>query len=103
MGSGSRQYRISLGATQGQAKGIQDHQLAMIPIMQKQAEMQLEMQEKVFEQELEQTKQMNLLAMQLQPEPILMPAEVTETKPIEKKYLVYAALAVLAFFLLRKK
>ena len=103
MGSGSRQYRISLGATAGQAKAMQDHQLAMIPIMKEQTEMQLEMREKAFEQELEQTKQMNLLAMQLQPKPILVPAEVTETKPIEKKYLIYAGLAVLAYFLLRKK
>jgi len=109
MATGSRAYRVM----RGESKAIQEHQLAMLPIMQKQAEMEmelglkqaevgLELREKAFEQELVQTKQLNLLALQLQPEPVLMPAEVTETKPVEKKYLVYAALAVLAFFFLRK-
>ena len=65
--------------------------------------MQLEMRGEAFEQELEQTKQMSLLSLQLEPEPILLPADVTETKPVEKKYLIYAVLAILAFFFLRKK
>jgi len=99
MGSGDRAYRTLLG----EAKAIQEHQLAMIPIMQQQTEMQLEMRGEAFEQELEQTKKMSLLSLQLQPEPILMASEVTETKPVEKKYLVYAGLAALAYFLLRKK
>ena len=99
MGSGDRAYR----QMKGEAMAIQEHQLAMIPIMQQQTEMQLEMRKLTFEQELEQTEKLNLLAMQLQPEPILIPADVTETKPVEKKYFVYAALAALAFFLLRKK
>ena len=165
MGSGSTAYRIALG----EAMAIQEHQLAMIPIMQKQAEMELGLKEKVFAQELEQARQMNLLtvtseaqAMQeyqlamipvmqkqvemelelrektlaqeleqtrkigrfaaeleleqaekmgllatelqpemiTQPEPVIIPAEVTDTKPA-KKYLIYAALAALAYFFLR--
>jgi len=99
MGSGDRAYR----QMKGEAMAIQEHQLAMIPIMQQQTEMQLEMRKLTFEQELEQTEKLNLLAMQLQPEPILIPADVTETKPVEKKYLVYAALAALAYFFMRYK
>ncbi|MBA7518473.1 hypothetical protein ES705_10543 [subsurface metagenome] len=103
MGSGSRARRVAYGQLKGESMAIQEHQLAMLPITQKKAEMELELREKMFVQELEQTKQMNLLALQLQPEPIFMPAEVAETKPVTKNYLIYAALAALAFFLLRKK
>jgi len=86
----------------GEATAIQEHQLAMIPIMKEQTEMQLEMQEKAFEQELEQTKQMNLLSQQLLPGPVLVPAEKPVEKPAAANYLIYAGLAALAFFLLRK-
>lgn len=100
MGSGDRAYRTLLG----ESKAIQEHQLSMIPIMQQQTEMQLEMRAKAFEQELKQTKKMNLLALQLQPEPLILAGEltgeVTETKPAISK-LVYAGLAALAYFLLR--
>lgn len=97
MGSGDRAYRMALG----EALAIQEHQLAMIPIMQEQAEMELGVKEKVFELELEQTKQLSLLAQQLQPEPIFVAADVTETKPEASKYLVYAGFAALAYFFLR--
>lgn len=99
MGSGERQYRIALG----EAKAMQEHQLAMIPIMQEQSEIQLEIREKEFEQRIEQTKQMNLLSQQLQPAPILMPADVNQVEPGQKNYLIYAGIAILAFYLLRKK
>lgn len=99
MGSGARAYRTMMGESQA----IQEHQLAMIPIMKQQAEIQLEIQEKAFVQELEQTKRMNLLSQQLQPEPVLVPAKKAVTKPVTTNYLIYAGLAALAFFLLRKK
>lgn len=86
MGSGDRTYRTLAG----ESKAIQEHQLAMLPIMQQQ-----------FEQEFAQIEKLNLLALQLQPEPILVPSEVTETKPAASKYLVYAGLAALAYFFLR--
>lgn len=112
MGSGARAERMAYGQLLGESRAIQEHQLAMLPIMQKQAEMEmelglkqaevgLELREKAFVQELEQTKQLNLLSLQLQPEPILMPAEVAETKPKMANYLIYAGLAALAYFLLR--
>lgn len=101
-------YKIAYGQTIGQARAIQEHQLAMIPIMKEQAEMELSLREKQFAVEIEQVKQMNLLAQklkpapQLQPAPILIPAgdEVSE-KPATNDYLIYAGLAALAFFLLR--
>lgn len=96
MGSGNQRYR----ELKGEQLAIEEHQLSMIPIIQQQTEMQLKMREKAFEQEYEQTKKMNLLALQLQPEPILMPAE---TKPVVAKYSIsiIAGLAALAYFLLR--
>jgi len=98
MGSGGRAYRV----LSGESLAIQEHQLAMIPIMQQQTEMQLEMREKAFEQELEQTKKINLLAQQLQPEPVFVPrTAIAEPPPAKSKYLIYAGLAGLAYFLSR--
>lgn len=97
MGSGGRAYRT----LKGESLAIQEHQIAMIPIMQQQTEMQLEMREKAFELELEQTEKMNLLSMKLQPSPIYIPAETKLEKPMESKYLIYAGLAALAYFFLR--
>ena len=102
MGARSKAYNFQMALLEGESVKMQEHQLAMIPIMKEQAEVQLELKEKAFAQEIEQTRQINLLAQQLQPEPILMPAKVTETKPAGKEYLIYAGLAVLAFFFLRK-
>lgn len=108
MGSGARMERMAFGQTTGEAKAFQAHQLAMIPIMQQQSEMELEVLEKKFAMEIEQTKEMSLLSQQLQPEPILMPAQITSAAgPAEgpgSKNLVYAGLAILVYFLfLRKK
>lgn len=109
MGSGATAQSVAYGQASGEAMAIQEHQLAMIPIMQEQTEMQLELRQKAFEQELEQTEKMNLLTVKLQPEPILVPAEATgimgimETKPAASKYLIYAGLAILAYLFLGKK
>jgi len=46
MGSGSRQERITFGATMGQARAMLEYEQAMIPIERERAEMQLEMQKK---------------------------------------------------------
>lgn len=124
MGSGSRAYREALG----EALAIQEHQLAMIPIMKGQAEMEIGMKELAFEQELEQVRKLNLLAQEIQqeqvlalpevtteppvivapemmakpsaPPPILVAAEVT-AKPPGSEYLIYAGLAGLAYFFFR--
>lgn len=109
MGSGTTAYRIALG----EALAIQEHQLAMIPIMKEQAESMipvmkeqaaagLEIREKEFALELQQTKEMNLLSQQLQPAPILVPAGIAQAEPGPTNNLVYAGLAALAYFLLRK-
>lgn len=106
MGSGARMERMAFGQTTGEAKAFQAHQLAMIPIMQQQSEMELEVLEKKFAMELEQTKEMSLLSLQLQPEPILMPARITPSEGPAvpgSKNLVYAGLVALAYFFLRKK
>jgi len=100
MGTGARYERAAYGQARGEAAAIQEHQLAMIPIIKEQAEVQFEIQEKKFAQEIEQTKAINLLAQQLQPDPILVPA--AQVKPGPANYLVYAGLAIMAYFLLRK-
>ena len=103
MGSGARAERMAYGQVLGEAKAMQEHTLAMIPIMKEQAEMELGIREIGFAQELEQTKKMNLLSQQLQPDPVLIPVGVTATKPKSSDYLIYAGLAALAYFLLRKR
>lgn len=103
MGSGARMERMAYGQVLGESRAIQEHQLAMIPIMKEQAEMEMGIREIAFAQEIEQTKKMNLLSQHLQPDPVLIPARVTEMKPKSSDYLIYAGLAALAFFMLRKK
>lgn len=96
------QYKLAYGQTVGQARGIQEHTLAMIPIMKEQAEMELGLQQQKFEQEIKQTKAMNLLSQQLEPDPVFLPAQVIEDKPVSSSYLIYAVIAFLAYTFLRK-
>jgi len=102
MGTGARYERAAYGQALGEARAIQEHQLAMIPIMKEQAEVQFEIQEKIFAQEISQTKELNLLAQQLQPDPVFLPADVAQVESGPANYLVYAGLAIMAYFLLRK-
>jgi len=92
---------MALGQAMAETKVMQDYQLAMIPIMKERSEMELEIRGKAFKQEIEQTKQMSLLTQRLQPDPVLMPAPVAVAAPGSKN-LIYAGIAALAFFLLRK-
>lgn len=73
MGSGNRAYRIELGTARGQAVGIQEHELAMIPIIaqagkaeiatQKLAgEMQIGLQRELFGMQMVQAEEMQLFA-----------------------------------------
>jgi len=106
MGTGARMQRAALGQTLGESLGIQQHTEAMIPLLKEQAEMELEIQEKTFAQELEQTKQLYLLANELegqtQPDqPVFITA--TETAKPKSSFLLYAGLALAAFFLFKKK
>jgi len=105
MGTGARYERAAYGQALGEARAIQEHQLAMIPIVKEQAEMELGIQKLKFEQEIEQTKTLNLLAQQLEPDPVLLsaPSIVAQEKPAANKFLIIAGLAALAYFLLRKK
>ena len=75
----------------------------MIPIMKQQAEMELGLQQEKFEQEIKQTKAMNLLSQQLEPDPVFLPARVIEDKPaVSSSFLIYAVLGFLAYTILRK-
>ena len=102
MGSGARAERVAYGQVLGEAKAMQEHQLAMIPIMKEQAEMELGIRDIAFAQEVEQTKSMNLLSQQLQPDPVLVPVQVPLSDPGSKNLLL-VGLAILAFFLIMKK
>ncbi len=53
MGTGARYYRAALGQSMAEAEALQKHQLAMIPITEKQAESELELQKKALEFEKE--------------------------------------------------
>ena len=103
MGSGARAERVAYGQVLGEAKAMQEYQLAMIPIMKEQAVMELGIRDIAFAQEIEQTKAMNLLSQQLQPvpDPVLMTA-VIEKKSKSADYLIYAVLGFLAYTFLRK-
>ena len=102
MGTGARYERAAYGQALGEARAIQEHQLAMIPIMQQQSEMELGIRAEAYKQEFEQTKKLGLLSLQLQPETVLMPSPVTEIKT-KSNYLIYAGLAALAYFFMRSK
>jgi len=103
MGTGARYERAAYGQALGEARAIQQHQLAMIPIMREQAEVELEIQEQKYAMDIKQTEKLNLLAQQLQPDPVLVPSDVTQKKSVPKNLFVYAGLAALAFIFLRKK
>lgn len=107
MGSGARAERVAYGQVLGEAKAMQEHQLAMIPIMKEQAEMELGIKEQQFEMEVEQTKAMNLLSQQLQPDPVLLPAsQMIASAPTGdpgSKNLLYVGLAILAYLLFKGK
>jgi len=106
MGSGAKMQRMAYGQARGESLGIQFHTEAMIPILKEQAEMELEVKEKTFAQELEQTRQLYLLANQLegqtQPDQPVFVAAAETAKPKSNLWL-YAGLAVVAFFLFKKK
>ena len=123
MGTGARYERAALGQALGESKGIQAHELAMIPIVEKQfeselemerkkAEAELEMGKKLFEQQVEQTKELYLLANRLEGQsqeymPIVTPGldpggEIgTGTKPMSN-YLIIG-MVLLAWFFLKGK
>jgi len=61
MGSGARQERISYGAASGEAQAIQEHELAMIPIIEKRAETERILQAEMFEQQYGQAERLYLL------------------------------------------
>lgn len=104
MGSGARAERMAYGQVVGEAKAMQEHTLAMIPIMKEQAEMELGIREMAYAQEVEQTKAMNLLSTQLQPDPIFMAASApAPSGGPGSKSLLYVGLAILAYFLFKGK
>ena len=132
MGSGDRAYRIELGAARGQAQAIQEHERAMIPIvtkrgeaelaLQKQAaELDVAMRQQLFEQQMSQAEEFDLVANRLAeseqerlaeavttaPAPagqvtsLIPPGQVAAAPPPVSKKLIYVGLAIAAFFFLR--
>jgi len=118
MGSGDRAYRIGLG----EGRAIQEHEIAMIPIVKQrgeaeigilktQAEMELEMGQRAFEQQIEQAEQLDLLANRISDAQPIQPAYAVTmpvpssppppAKPALSKNLIYAGLALGAFLFLR--
>lgn len=108
MGTGARYQRAALGQTRGESAGIQEHTLAMIPIMQEQAEVELEIKSKAFAQELEQAKELYLFAQRYEDQgkqqPVFVSAATSAAKPPAAKsssYMLYIGLAVLAWYFLK--
>lgn len=101
MGSGATAQRITFGATRGEALAMQQHEQAMIPILQEKGEMELELQKKAFGQQLEQTKELQLLADKFTVNEKQQPIFVPGTPAAKPNYLIYVAMAVGAYFLLR--
>lgn len=107
MGTGSRFYRAAYGQTTGQLKAMEEHTERMIPILRKEAEMQLEIQEKVFAQQFEQTKGLSLLAEELESkdkQQLQQPVYVSQPQQPAKapNYVLYIGLAIAAFLLFKK-
>jgi len=106
MGSGQKMYRMALGAAQGEAAAIQEHEKAMIPIMQEQAEVQLDISSRAFEQQIEQAKRLSTLVDELDKKAgaTTQPIYVTQEAPAQKtNYMLYAGIAIVAFIFLKGK
>ena len=109
MGSGARMERMALGQALGESKAIVAHEKAMIPVLAAQAEAELNIAAKKFEQEIGQTEQLYLLANRLTPSqqsPMFITAgvdpggEIGEGKP-PPNLLLIGALCLAGYFLLK--
>lgn len=117
MGSGDRAYRIALGEAQGQAQAIQEHETAMIPIVKERGEMELALQQSLFEQQFTQAEKLHLFSERIEAAEaeaqqaaakaltaagqVSPPVFGTSATPAISKNWIYAALAIAAFLLLR--
>ena len=103
MGTGARYERAALGQATGQAKAIQAHEKAMIPIWEAQVESELKLQEKEFEQEIQQAEKIYLMADRLlgKKEPAQPVYVTSQEKPTN--YTLYIILGIGALFLLKGK
>lgn len=103
MGTGARYYRAALGQTRGESVAIQEHEEAMIPIMQERAEAEFEIQGLAFAQQIEQAESLYLLAKRFEDQgqqPVFVPrSPAAVPPPAESKYLTYIGLAVLMWYL----
>ena len=109
MGSGARAERIALGQTRGESLGIQEHEKAMIPILREQAEMEIELKGKAFTQDIEQTKELYLLAKRFedQGKTQQQPTFVSTTAPAagtkSPNIMLYIGLAILVWYFWKGK
>lgn len=102
MGIGKQAYAQTLG----ESTALREHAIGMIPILEKQAASELDIRQKVFEQEIAQAKEMNLLAekfdRQTAQQPVFVQAQAAEPAP-EANYIPIIVLGILVILYLRKK
>ena len=99
MGSRTKAYCIALLQTRAQSLGIQEHTEAMIPLLEEQALMEIEMKKQAFEQDVEQLEALYLLAKRFEDQG-QEPTFVTTKAPAVKSpnYMLYIGLAILAWY-----
>lgn len=110
MGTGSRYYRAALGQALGESQAIQQHQLAMIPIVEQQAESELKIMAAQQEKEIKYIETLSDVLKKFpgsQPQQVIysQPASATteKSKMNKNNLLIFAALGIIAYFLLKKR
>jgi hypothetical protein len=102
MGSGARAYR----AAAGEGRAIRQHIEAMIPITEQQAESEMMIRQKAFEQELRQAEAMGLLSQRFSgvTQPVFVPGTPDQAADQAGKpnIMLYAILGILAILFFKK-
>lgn len=99
MGARSKAYEFSMALARGETQVQLEFEQALIPIMKEKGEMELELQQKSFEQQLKQAKEMHLLSQQLagKEQPVFVTTAPAVTAA--PNYMLYIGLAIAAYFL----
>jgi len=100
-------YKDFYGKTVGESRGIQEHTLAMIPVKKEAAEAELLTKEAAFAQEVAHIKTLSDIlgsvpgakAQQI----VYSQAAPSPAEPINKKYALYAAIALIVWVLFLKR
>lgn len=103
MGTGASMQAASYGSVRGQALAQLEYEAAEIPILKEKGEMELELQQKSFEQQLAQAEKMNLLSSKLsggtQPVYVTPAVATAAATPAIPSWLILAGLAAAAYYL----